>query len=196
MKRIATLSALVLALTLPSIARADDASARAKAEEMIDLLHTEKLVEQIAGNIARQVDEAADHAVGDSPTPDKKAKDDDFKKQADQLINTQLSWTAMKPAVVDLYVKTFTEDELTAIVTFYKTPAGSALLEKMPQLNQQFGEVGQARVNDLRGQLQKAYQDYQKSLSPAPTLGPDSSSPSAPKSAPATHSKAPAPGSK
>ena len=58
---------LVLALSLPIAARADDASHRAKVQEMMSLLHTEKTVQLGAENIRKQVDEAAEKAAG--PTP-------------------------------------------------------------------------------------------------------------------------------
>lgn len=185
MNRYAAIAAIVFALTLPSIARADDASHRAKAEEMISLMHTEKAIQQNADSIAKQVDDAADHAAGPDATPEQKAKAEDFKKQANQTIETQLGWEAMKPAVVDLYVKTFTEDQLDAIVAFYKTPAGAALLEKTPELSAQFGQLGNSRVTDLREKLQKAYMDLQSSLHPTPAAGASSPAPAASSPTPA-----------
>lgn len=185
MNRIAIFAALLLALTLPIAAHADDASQRAKAADLIAIQNTERTIQQIAANITTQLNDAADRAAGPDATPDQKAKVDDFKKQAAQLIDTNLGWTAMKPALVDLYVKSFTEDQLDQILAFYKTPAGAALLEKMPELNKQFGQLGNDRVTGLRDQLQKAYQDLQSSLHPIPSL----SAPTSPAPAPA-----PAPG--
>ncbi|HEY5057285.1 MAG TPA: DUF2059 domain-containing protein [Acidobacteriaceae bacterium] len=180
MNRSAAIAALVLALTLPAVARADAASQRAKAEELANLNNTQKTVQLIAANITTQIDTVADRAAGPDATADQKAKIEDFKKQAAQLIDANLGWDAMKPGVVDLYVKTFTEEQLDAILAFYKTPAGTALLEKMPQINTQFGELGNTRVAGLRDQLQKEYQALQSSLHPIPTLGPASPAPAAP----------------
>lgn len=66
MNRVALL--LVLALSLPLTARADEASHRAKAQQMMALLHTDKNVQQVVDNIGREVAEAADKAVGADPT--------------------------------------------------------------------------------------------------------------------------------
>jgi len=180
MNRFAAVSALVLALTLPAIAHADAASQRTKAEDLINLNNTQKTVQQIAANITTQIDTVADRAAGPDATAEQKTKVEDFKKQAAQLIDSSLGWAAMKTAVIDLYSKAFTEEQLDAILAFYKTPAGAALLEKMPQINTQFGELGNTRVAALRDQLQKAYQDLQNSLRPIPTLGPASPAPAAP----------------
>jgi hypothetical protein len=186
MIRFATIAALVLALTLPIAARADEASMRTKAADLISLQRTQKSVEQIAANITSQLDDAADRAAGPDATPEQKAKIDAFKKQASQLVDANLGWTVMKPALVDLYLKAFTEDQLDQILAFYKTPAGATLLEKMPELNTQFGQLGNQRVAGMRDQLQKAYQDLQNSLHPIPSLGAPASP--APAPAPATGS--------
>lgn len=186
MTRFPAISALVFALTLPIAARADDASQRAKAEQLVSIQHTQKTVEQIAENITTQIDQVADRAAGPDATPDQKAKIDSFKKQVSQVVDASLGWDAMKLAVVDLYVKNFTEDQLDAILAFYKTPAGAALLEKMPEINAQFGQVGNQRVAALRDQLQKAYQNLQNDLHPIPTLTPPApSAPTAPTPSPA-----------
>lgn len=168
--RFAAVSALLFALVLPAVARADEASQRTKAEELMTLENTQKVVQQIADTIAKQVGEAADRAVGADATPDQKAKAEEFKKTAGQSIEAKLGWAAMKPAVTDLYMKSFTEDQLDAIIAFYKTPAGAALLEKLPQINTQFGQLGNSRIAELRSDLQKSFQDLQGSLHPIPTL--------------------------
>lgn len=171
MNRIALL--LVLALCIPVAARADEASHRAKAEEMMILLHTEKQVQQVEDNISKSIADAADKATGPDATPDAKAKADDFKKQALQLVDAQVSWKAMKSQFADAYAKNFTEEQLDAILAFYKSPAGIALLTNMQDVNKQISDVGQSHVQALQQQLQQMYAELKKSLAPPPpTLGP------------------------
>ena len=171
MKYVFFVAALLLALTLPLAAHADEASQRAKAEQLVVLNNTQKTVEQIAQNISAQIDQLAERAAGPDANADQKAKIDAFKQHETQLIDGALGWSSMKPAIVDIYVKSFTEEQLDAILAFYKSPAGTAFLEKMPEINTQFGQLGNTRVAGIRDQLQKSYQDLQNSLHPIPTLG-------------------------
>lgn len=184
---------LVLTLTLPLAARADEASHRAKAEEMMTLLHTQRMVEQISGNITKQVDQAATSVAGTSPTPATQAKVDNFKKQADKLIDAQLGWDAMKPGFLDVYVKNFTEEQLDAIIAFYKSPAGSALLDKMPTVNSEVTQFGNTRMTVLQPQLKDLFDAFRKDVAPAPApaLGPVPASPAAPAAAPAAAPSSP-----
>jgi uncharacterized protein len=186
---------LVLALCAPLAARADEASHRAKAQEMMALLHTERMVQQISENIRKQIADAGQNVIGAEPTPEKKAKLDEFTKHASEAIDAQLGWTSMQSGFTDIYMKTFTEEQLDAIIAFYKSPAGVALLEKMPTVNAEVTQLGQARLATLQPQLKQLYDDLQKSqAAPPPTLGPTppgSSTPAAP-AAPATRATPPA----
>lgn len=170
---------LVLALAFPVAARADEASRRTKAQEMMSLLHTEKQIQQNADNLMKQIADAADKAAGPDASSDAKAKADDFKKQASHLVEEQISWKALEPQFTDVYAKAFTEEQLDAIIAFYKSPAGAALLTGMPDVNAQLSKFGQSRIQTLQPQLQKLYTDLKTSLTPPPTLGPVPPAPAA-----------------
>jgi uncharacterized protein len=163
---------LTLALTATLAARADEASHRVKAQEMMNLLHTQRMVQNIADNLKKQIVDAADSVAGPAATPEQKAKAADFEKQADQLIDAQLSWDVMKTSFTDIYVKNFTEEELDGIIAFYKTPAGTALLGKMPDVNSQVSQFGNSHLTTLQPQLKDLFENFRKSQAAAPpTLG-------------------------
>jgi hypothetical protein len=187
---------LALALCLPLAARADEASHRAKAQEMITLLSTEKNVQGVVDKFMKQITDAAAKEAGPNPSPETKAKVADFEKQALQIIDASVGWKAMQTQFTDIYAKSFTEEEMDGIIAFYKSPAGSALLTKMPDVNVQIAQVGGARVQALQPQLQQLYTDFRKGLAPPPpTLGPLGPAtgapvnPSAPSTPPATAPK-------
>jgi hypothetical protein len=186
MNRLALL--LVLTLTFPLAARADEASHRAKAQEMMTLLHTQRMVQGISDNIKKQIVDAAGNVTGPTPSPDQQAKAADFEKQADQLIDTQLGWDIMKTALTDIYTKAFTEEQLDGIIAFYKTPAGIALLENMPTVNSQVQQFGTSHMTTLQPQLKDLFDNFRKSAAaaaPPPSLGNPDAAPAPPS---ATHS--------
>jgi len=80
--RLALLSALAFTLILPLAARADEASHRARAEELMTLLHTERTVQDISDSIRKQVIDAVENAAGPNPTPEQIAKVDDFRRRS------------------------------------------------------------------------------------------------------------------
>ncbi len=149
-------------------AHADDASRRAKAAQLVTLLHTERMVQQNSATIMKQVSDAAEKEIGPNPTPESKARLAGLENIISQLIDAQLDWKALGPTIIDIYAQTFTEQELDVIVTFYKTPAGIALLDKMPQINDQVEQLAHSRLVILQPQIRQAFDDFRKSQAPPP----------------------------
>jgi hypothetical protein len=168
---------LLLVLCLPLAARADDVSHRAKAAQMVELLHTERMVEQNTAAILKQVSDVAEQEMGANPTPQNKTQLTAFENKASQLIDAQVGWKTLQPGIVDLYAQTFSEQELDAIIAFYKTPAGVALLDKMPSINDQIVQLAHSKLAILQPQIRQALDDFQKSLAPAPSATTPTASP-------------------
>jgi len=166
MKRLAFL--LVFALSLPLTAHADEASKRAKVQEMLTMLHVDRMMAQLMDNAMRQVTAFTNQTLGKDLTDDKKAELEAFQKQLYGVVDSQVGWKAMEPAYVDLYSQTYTEEELDAIIAFYKTPAGASMLGKAPELNQKSMAMIQQKMQTLQPQIQQMIQDYTKKLAPAP----------------------------
>jgi hypothetical protein len=106
--------------------------------------------------------------------------DDSFNKIIDQLLVVQLkshpelqpyenelhtfftkymSWAALKPDIVEIYAREFTEPELRELLHFYQSPVGKKATIKLPALMQMGMEIGQRHVKDHMPELQKLLQD-------------------------------------
>jgi len=181
MRRIALLP-LVLCASFAT-AHADEASKRAKAKEMLVMLHTERVSQQITSNIMKQAATMPQQLFGGPVPPESKAKFDAFEQQLQQATESQIGWKALEPEYIDLYAKTYTEPELDAILTFYKSPAGQSMLAKSPELSTQSVQIVQAKMAILQPQLQKLAQDFAQSTKPAATQPPPTLNP-APKPTP------------
>jgi hypothetical protein len=164
-------------------ARADEASKRAKAKEMLALLHTERVSQQIESNIMKQAAAMPQQLFGGQVPAASKEKFDTFQQNLQQATEAQIGWKVLEPEYVDLYAKTYTEPEMDAILTFYKSPAGQSMLTKSSELNTQSVQLVQARMATLQPQLQKLAQDFVQSTKPAATQPPPTLNP-APKPTP------------
>ena len=163
MKRFALLLALVLCL--PLTAHADEASRRVKAQEMLGLLHMDRLLDQMMNNMLDQMSTVTKQLGGNNVKPEDQTKIEEFQKKVLQLIQSQMGWKALEPDYVDMYAKNFTDEQLDAILVFYKSPAGAALIEKLPTLTTQGTELAQAKVAILMPQLKQMIADFAKDAS-------------------------------
>ena len=63
-----------------------------------------------------------------------------FKKYLGKMrkaFEEEMGWDKIKHNFVDIYTKTYTEDEIRGILKFYKSPVGRSYAKKMPQLIQE-----------------------------------------------------------
>jgi hypothetical protein len=138
LRRIAVIALCLLPAAAQDAAKPIDPKKRAAIEEMITLINLQdqqrQVLDQVKQVIGKQIQESFTRDVsqsGGNPElimPEFKA----FLDRVYERMSLRLSWEKMRPEYVHLYDETFSLDELTAIVDFYKTPGGKALLVKMP----------------------------------------------------------------
>jgi len=140
-------------------ARADDASRKAKAAELLKVSNSEQMMEQMLGSMQRlQVEQ---FAKMDLP-PEVRASTAEMQKKTEALVRKMLSWEAIKPRFVNLYAATYTEPELDGILSFYKSAAGQAMLNKMPQLMQGSMDLTQEAMAGVMPELMKIVEEMKQ----------------------------------
>lgn len=168
MRKILIAAAAVL-LALPLSAKADEASKRAKIEEILLMTNSDKVFNTMVETGMKQGEQAAMSLFGDS------AKMTEQDKQILTRFETKLlatfksgaGWEAMKPDLVDLYVKTYTEDEVDGILAFYKSPAGKAMIAKTPEIITKSTEISQNHFQQVQPKLQELFLEFRKEVEQA-----------------------------
>jgi hypothetical protein len=185
------ISLLFFALCLPISARADDASRRAKAEEILTLLHMDRMATQLVGNLLQQTTDITSRKSGGAMTPATQAALADFQKKLVAFIEPLIGWKAIGPEYVKQYADTFTDEELDAMLAYYKSPAGTAFLTKMPGIDKQVNETVHAKIVALQPQVNQMLTEFEKTV--APPAAPASTPPLTLKSLPPASATTPAP---
>ena len=65
----------------------------------------------------------------------------------------QIGWNALKDDITQMYLRTFTEEELKAINDFYITPAGQKVINVLPGLVQERNQLAMTRLQQNIGEL-------------------------------------------
>jgi hypothetical protein len=128
--------------------RADDASKSAKAEELLQLTQGDqmmKMMEPMMKGMMAQMDK-------DMP-PEQRARVGEMQGKMMSLVAGSLS--KAKPALAKVYTDTYTEEEIDGILAFYKSPAGKAFLEKMPEVMQRSMPVMMQMMGDLQPEIKR-----------------------------------------
>ena len=72
-----------------------------------------------------------------------------------EFLQRNIGWDAMKEDLIGMYMQSFTEAELEAINTFYASPTGRKLIDRLPELIKQRDQLAMQRMQENIGELQQ-----------------------------------------
>jgi len=159
--KLRNLSVAILALTcmLP-LAHANEATKRAKLEELFTVMKMNSLMDQMMQAGMKQGEQIGRSMFGNKPiSPEDQKIFDAWKVKATALMENTLSWDRLKPQYVDLYAKTYSEEDVDGMLAFYKSPAGQHMVEKTPSLLEASQKIVMDRMQDSQPQMQALVQN-------------------------------------
>jgi uncharacterized protein len=139
---------VAMLLWCASPVRADEASKSAKAEELLQLTQGDQLMKSMEPMMKGMLAQA-----DKDMSAEQRAKVGDLQEKILELVATNLN--KAKPALVKVYSDTYSEDEIDGILAFYKSPAGKAFIQKMPEVMQRSMPVMMQMIGDLQPELKK-----------------------------------------
>jgi uncharacterized protein len=91
---------------------------------------------------------------GKTPTEKQQHDMDAIAAKFEQTMRDALAWDNVRPVYIQVYQETFTQNEVDDLTAFYKSPAGAALLDKMPTVFQKTSTLMQQRIAPYMDQMQ------------------------------------------
>ncbi len=141
MQRIKNLLMIVLlgSITFGSItiaapvmaAPATDASVR----QLLDVMHTKSLLDSITAKMNVVLEQEIQQSLqGKTPTPAQKRAITNYKNRMQAIYHKAIAWQSMEPKYIQIYRESLSEEDVTAMLAFYKTPAGQDIVREMPTI--------------------------------------------------------------
>jgi hypothetical protein len=176
MKRFIAIIAVVC-MSVPCFAQSSDAAKSAKVEELMSIMHVDKMMDQMMSMMKGQMLTAMQSAGNaDTMTPAQKKICADFESNAMDLAIQSVSWKALQPDFVKLYTDNFTDQQIDDILAFYKSPTGQAFIDKQPVLMRQGMQITQGKIAALEPQMNALLEQFKKDMAAA---GPSQQKPAA-----------------
>lgn len=130
-------------------------------KQLLSVTKAQKLVDGMRLQIEAAMNNAIQQALnGQSPTPKQQQAVNNMKDGMISLIQGELAWEKLEPMYLRLYKESFTEEEVAGMLSFYKTPAGKALINKMPTLMQKTLMEIQRMSSELAPRMQLIQQKF------------------------------------
>lgn len=151
---------LVVLLLLAPALYADDASKKAKVEDLIQLTQLEKNYSQMIDLMMDSMSVAVGQQISDvRMTPTREKMLSEFQEEVTKLFREQFGWDYMHGVYTKLYNEEFTEEEIEGMVAFYQTPAGKSVIEKTPNVMAKASAMGQERAQSLQPAIMQLMKD-------------------------------------
>lgn len=150
----------IIFLFFSSLAHAGQAT-EGTIRQLIEITNARQLLEGVQAQINTLMSDSIQQALhGKTPTPQQQQAIAHMKDGMVGLLKSELSWDKFEPLYLRLYSESFTEEEAAGMLAFYKTPAGQAVINKMPLLMQKTMLETQKMMSGLTPGMKKIEQDF------------------------------------
>jgi hypothetical protein len=139
--RIPGILLLVITAIWPACSSAETDSHRQAVEKLFELTHMQQKIEVSVNNVL---------ALQLQQSPALR----EHEELLTGFLEKNIGWAGMKDNLITMYMQAFTEQELNEINTFYSTPAGKKLIQRLPELIQERDRLAMQRMQENIGELQ------------------------------------------
>ena len=148
-----------LILSCAALVRADEVSKTAKIEELMHVAQYDRMLKTVLDQMKNM---QAGQLAQMSATGEDRERQEAVQRKTMALIAERMSFDKFKPIYVKVYAETFTEEEIDGVLGFYKSPAGKAMVEKMPLMMARMMPLMQQWMADIKPDLDKIRAEAQK----------------------------------
>lgn len=156
-------SSLVIAFAVlfaQPLSAADQPASGASVKELVSLMQGRKTFDDVFAQMDKMMDAAMKQAAaGRQLTAEQQKIVDDMRAKMIALLKETLNWDTFEPKMEEIYRKSFSQSEIDGMLKFYKTPAGKAVIAKMPVVMQNTMQVMQGEMADMMPKMQKLMAD-------------------------------------
>jgi len=152
---------LACALSFLAVAPVHAAPAsRESVEQLLSVIDMQKTYDATFDAMRKSVEQAFTNTPQlKSLTPEQRKGFDTGMSRMYDLMHQELDWNKLKPEFEQMYMDTFTQEEVDGLLAFYRSPAGKAMVEKTPLLMSKSMQISQSRMQSLMPRVIQIMQD-------------------------------------
>ncbi|WP_419805513.1 DUF2059 domain-containing protein [Terriglobus sp.] len=159
------IAVLALTATVSMCARADEASKREKLHEMFRLAHTDQTMTLMFAAQEKQMPQLLRKLMpAGTLTTAQQADLDAFVVKVHRIVQQAASWDKLEPQFTDIYASVYTEREIDGLIAFYKSPVGSEMVAKQPEIVDKSQAVTQALMTEVQPQVMQAAMEFAQQM--------------------------------
>jgi hypothetical protein len=159
-KRALGIALIQCCFVLPVCVAANAPASEASIKQLLELTQAHRLVDTMMSQMDTVMKNAMQQATNGQPVPPEAQNIfDKCHTEVMTVMRQQFSWEKLVPMYVRIYQKSFTQEELDGMIAFYKTPAGQAVITKIPVVMQNSMTEVQQMLAPMMQRIQKMQTD-------------------------------------
>lgn len=155
------LCALLLAAFVAFPAMADpNPPSDASVRELLTITESRSLIDGAMEQVDASMQASMKQAFADRPLSEAEQKImDDMRAKLLQIFREEMAWETLEPMFMGIYRNTFSQAEVDGMLAFYRSPAGQAVIAKMPLVMQNTMQSMQGRMAVMMPRIQELQRD-------------------------------------
>ena len=163
MKILVTFAVACLAATTSALAQSTDTTTQSESRpseesvrHLLDVMQAQKILQTLSAQMDGMFDGMVKKQLeGQDITPEQRQAIEARRKAASDMVKELLSWDSMESLYLKVYEDTFTQQEIDGMAAFYASPAGQAVIAKMPLAAKNTLSEMQQRMQQMIPKLQQ-----------------------------------------
>lgn len=155
--RMKTLLVVLFALITPQIAVAEDIPpTESSVRELIEITHSRRQIEVAIEQAEVLMRRALEQSLGRRTiSEEQQAIIDEMRGKIMAVYRAEFSWERLAPLFVEIYRRSFTQEEVYSMLAFYRSQSGQAVVAKMPIVMENTVRLMQAHMAAMSPKVQK-----------------------------------------
>jgi uncharacterized protein len=128
--------------------------------QLLEVMQARKMVDRMSEKIDSMFSATIQNMLkGKTLTPEQQQSIDAARARMDAMMKEVFNWEAMEPMYLQVYTQTFSQSEIDSMTTFYSSPAGQAVVSKLPLAMENSMALMQQRMLTLLPKMQQVAKD-------------------------------------
>ncbi len=163
---ITTALKLFACLCLVSSAMAEQASVES-IKELLVVTEAKKLVDGMFPQVETSIKSSLLDAIKNFPEEKRLESEKAISKVTGKIFQAfqeEMAWEKLEPVFLGIYQKSYTQEEVDGMLSFYKSPTGVAVVKKMPLVTQETMVAVQQHMVSMMGRIQNIAEEVAREL--------------------------------
>lgn len=152
MKKVFAAACIFLCASAPGLAATPSIES---LDTLFEVTRAPALVSSMSANVELTMRQTAERALeGKTPNDAQRRAMDNMVKKASEIVLQELTWDKLRPIYINIYQESLTQEDIDGLVAFYRSPAGDAMVKKMPLVGQKTMSAVQTLIVPMMKKLQ------------------------------------------